>query len=625
MPFRKRKAIKYGTTLPGASLTDFPKYLSLADDAQIGAELSSRKFRITKADGVTQVPYGTVRFDLGGGLANVQLFAKFDLSGSAVTNDVLGYIYYDDDGDDTEDKAAVCASYIKTFLTFEEDPEGSAPQMLDWTSNANHATVHGDIMRVGPVTSIYPPTYSLYLNLSSGTDYLSFDSQPVASGNRTYIITYVSAETDPNNYTIWSMGADDPTHIGLTLQHRNGRLWLFSEPNGPSIDCGIESAGPIAHVSIRFNGSRYQHYENNFSEVNSNQDIPTLAKFNIGRIDGIGDYFRGQVDQFLVANVDLADEWLDYHKVDKVSNNLTTTFGSEENVDFNTEKPPQPIIVRLNPPTIVATVNVEGGSRQDLELTGPYGYFGAETILDHQRLDLEPVLNQADAVVDLVVAMTQQQIVPVLGSTSPVFDVGPPSVFTIEPILGSTEIFINPPPEIDETQDRIEPILYTTVIEQGHVIAPTQQRVELLLNTFGNKGVTITPPSTTKYAEAQRSSSSVVVMGSESSPFKFNPTATTFRRGGPQHVVHLTKVKPSFATVQASFTLLTPTADLLAGEFFYQSPGGYLTITNVSDIFASILPADVDSDAVTTAPTAVSSTDLIGTVLIDTHQLRLNI
>jgi hypothetical protein len=66
-------------------------------------------------------------------------------------------------------------------------------------------------------------------------------------------------------------------------------------------------------------------------------------------------------------------------------------------------------------------------------------------------------------------------------------------------------------------------------------------------------------------------------------------------KGNPaSRVLHLGKVKPTIVTRAAAFRTILAGSRLDPGEFFYQSPDGYLRITNV--VAASgIIPDPSDS------------------------------
>lgn len=120
------------------------------------------------------------------------------------------------------------------------------------------------------------------------------------------------------------------------------------------------------------------------------------------------------------------------------------------------------------------------------------------------------------------------------------------------------------------------------------------EEMELTEYQLQNKTSSSVPAA--KFAEAVRSSSSIVIFGSDpDQKFKLNPAATVFRRGGPQHVIHLAKAKPSFATKDVLFNLLTSFAEIENEGFNYEAPGGFLRIWNQDAIQSSIIAADTDT------------------------------
>lgn len=101
-------------------------------------------------------------------------------------------------------------------------------------------------------------------------------------------------------------------------------------------------------------------------------------------------------------------------------------------------------------------------------------------------------------------------------------------------------------------------------------------------------------------------SRSQTIMGVSPGVFKLNKTGGTHRKKRRVSILHLGPVKPEVTTTAALFTLLTPMAAIQAGEFFYEAPGGYLTIVNVIDIELSLIADESGADHITTSPVAAS-------------------
>lgn len=143
--------------------------------------------------------------------------------------------------------------------------------------------------------------------------------------------------------------------------------------------------------------------------------------------------------------------------------------------------------------------------------------------------------------------------------------------------------------ELDVDEILIE-LHYDTNLELSLQEIPVPDLYRIIRMTGGQ--------SVMKFAEVERSSSSIVIYGSEpNQPFKFNPSAAAYRRGGPAHTMHLGRVKPSVVTINATFELLTPFAELSPNEFTYEAPGGFLRIWNEDVVQATIIP-DGDTAAI---------------------------
>lgn len=148
----KRKAIKYGTVFPGSNLTDFPVLLKIAADSDIAAELASGGgIAITAADGTTLIPFGVYASVTVLSTGDITIRFKVSPLAAASTGDVMAYLYFDASKSTTEDKPNTVSSY-DLYCPLEEDPGGSAPQILDWKSNTNKGTSSGGMASSNLVT-----------------------------------------------------------------------------------------------------------------------------------------------------------------------------------------------------------------------------------------------------------------------------------------------------------------------------------------------------------------------------------------------------------------------------------------------------------------------------------------
>ena len=148
-----RLKITVDNTKVSADLTDFPVYINL-DDIGTGhgfwtnVQADGDDIRITKSNGTTQVPVEIVNIDTSGKTGEVHFKADGTLSGSS---DTSFYLYY---GNASATRPAATATYgsenvwTNSYLRvyhMNEDPSGSAPQMIDSTSNGDDATSEGSM------------------------------------------------------------------------------------------------------------------------------------------------------------------------------------------------------------------------------------------------------------------------------------------------------------------------------------------------------------------------------------------------------------------------------------------------------------------------------------------------
>jgi len=146
--FLYRQKITVDNTKVGADLTDFPVYLN-TDDLAAGfythAQADCDDVRITKSDGTTEVPREIV-FCTGSN-GEIHFKASGTLSGSSDTD---FYIYYGNaSASDYATSATygaenVWSDYVAVWHN-QENPAGSAPQVLDSTANNNDMTSAGSM------------------------------------------------------------------------------------------------------------------------------------------------------------------------------------------------------------------------------------------------------------------------------------------------------------------------------------------------------------------------------------------------------------------------------------------------------------------------------------------------
>lgn len=336
----KRKAIKYGTTKPSSSLTDFPLLIKIAGDTDIGAVLSSQKFAVTTSDGSTTTSYGAISFTSSGGSCTANLRAKFSPSSAASTGDVLGYLYYDNSQTDQENKSGVLDSYTKLYCPLEESPDNSAGQIRDWTGVNNG-------------TSVNTPT-SAAAEVANGIS-MNGSTQYIDCGNDTSLQI-----TGDISLSCWAkFSASIPTDGYMLISKDNssgGRAYtmdvsgfvgnlarIYINGGGASNEArGTTSltTGTWYHIAGTYDhaasGGTLKMYVNGALEGTSTSagtSIPsatTTARLGQRAYSGFNGYLNGVLDECRIAATNRSASWIAYEYANEANNSSTVTLGSEE-------------------------------------------------------------------------------------------------------------------------------------------------------------------------------------------------------------------------------------------------------------------------------------------------------
>lgn len=134
----------------GSNLTDFPVYVDLSDMPAgffTNVQSDGGDIEVTESDGVTKCPVDLVGIDTSASIGELHFLA----SSLSATSDTTFRIYYGTDGtstqpavDDPYGRNAVWTDYAGVWH-FDENPSGTAPQMVDSTGNGNDLTTAGSM------------------------------------------------------------------------------------------------------------------------------------------------------------------------------------------------------------------------------------------------------------------------------------------------------------------------------------------------------------------------------------------------------------------------------------------------------------------------------------------------
>jgi hypothetical protein len=137
-----RKKITIDHTKVAASLTNFPVLINLTSDTNLQSSAQANGYDIlfTSSDGTTKLNHEIENFTKSNG----QLIAWVNVSSLTSTTDTAIYMYYNNSGAaNQQNRIGVWDANYKGVWHLKENPAGTAPQMMDSTSNANDGTSGG--------------------------------------------------------------------------------------------------------------------------------------------------------------------------------------------------------------------------------------------------------------------------------------------------------------------------------------------------------------------------------------------------------------------------------------------------------------------------------------------------
>lgn len=230
----KRIKITVNSDEVDADLTDFPVYVDLSElDSTFFDDVKSDggDIRMTKADGTTEVAREVVAIDTVGDTGELHFIASGTLSSAQGTS---FYIYYKNSGasEPAEDSTYGAENAWTTYAGIwhmQEDPSGSAPQILDSTSNDNDGTSNGS-MTSGD--SVAGKLAGNALDFDGTNDYINCDvnaTLDVGSGDFTYSSWFKLNNTGNNWFGGSGSAGAGGKRYGLTVF--NGEAYVIIDDN----------------------------------------------------------------------------------------------------------------------------------------------------------------------------------------------------------------------------------------------------------------------------------------------------------------------------------------------------------------------------------------------------------
>lgn len=332
----KRISIRIG--IQTAEITNIPIDLYLSEssgitnlnlaDFFIELESSSnrKKIAITESDGTTEVKAEIVRWDHSAR----KVWIKFKATSISSTSDTIFYLYYDKThadntniGDVTETAAQdVYDNNHLSVYNLEQDPSGSAPQMLDSTSNNNDGTSNGTMTSGDLVDG----QIGKGIEFDGVDDDLQLSDNTIWDGATTLTISswikYDPSASD-DDLNIITDFKHTPSDISLKFRVQKSRqAILFAVCDGTTEENLFTDNNTILpstwyHVAVVFvGGTSISTYINGELSKSTGITVASLDSEDnaifIGRDAYIGgvSHYKGIIDQVSISNVARSAEWI---------------------------------------------------------------------------------------------------------------------------------------------------------------------------------------------------------------------------------------------------------------------------------------------------------------------------
>jgi archaellum component FlaG (FlaF/FlaG flagellin family) len=231
------------------------------------------------------------------------------------TSDTVLYVYYGNSTcADQQDVANVWDSNFKLVQHLQEDPSGSAPQMIDSTSNNNNGTPYGAMTSADQITGKIDGSLDFDTNdrIDCGRDTsLNF------SQNQNFTLeAWISTSTSNKGRIV----SKDSGSFYYLEHDGSGRITFYIKNSGSNYE--VESpASPILndgnwhHIAALRDGSTLRIYVDG-SQVASTPSVTTAAiqpaaNLSIASKSGSADFFGGKIDELRVSGTARSGEWID--------------------------------------------------------------------------------------------------------------------------------------------------------------------------------------------------------------------------------------------------------------------------------------------------------------------------
>jgi hypothetical protein len=338
--FGYRKAITIDHTKVSGDLVNFPVLVNLPTDASLAAHAQAdaddilfTTSSVTWNTGTTndKFPHEVEKYTTASG--SLQAWVKIP-NLSSVTDTVI-YMYYGNSGvTSQQNKTAVWDSNTKMVQHMNQDPSGSAPQMLDSTQYANNGTSAGTMTSGDLVTG----------QIDGATDFDGTDdsinagnSESLQSIGDISIDAWIKTSEVPSGAKRIISKDDVSANRDWAVQlETSGKLTFYVWRNNVIQNSGNSSVindGKWHHLTCVNNGTSLILYldgvlssSNAVGGIMDNDPTPV----RIGSTSGGGSILLGQIDEVRISNTARSADWIATEYANQSKPDEFYTLGIEE-------------------------------------------------------------------------------------------------------------------------------------------------------------------------------------------------------------------------------------------------------------------------------------------------------
>jgi len=316
-----------------STLTDFPVYVDLSDFPAAfftNVQSDGGDIRVTESDGTTRCATELVAIDTGASTGELHFLA----SSISSSSDTTFRIYYDGGGSLSQPGAATTYGRNAVWSNYDlvahynEDPSGTAPQMVDSTGTGNDGTSAGSMTSGDLVTGQLGDA----LEFDGSNDYVDHgnDSSLNYTGTSITLQAWVYFNTiSTTQYRIIDKytGAGDDGYGLWTTSARAPEMRFLSLSGGTVSASTTLSATTWYMLHGTYDGANSRIYVNGSDDGNSSLtgSIPgnLSLPLQVGKNNQGGGHVPGIIDEVRVTGTTLSADWI---AAEYTNQNTPTTF-----------------------------------------------------------------------------------------------------------------------------------------------------------------------------------------------------------------------------------------------------------------------------------------------------------